>query len=63
MKLSDRDINTVKSILDVAARKVDHQLATSAAQKIKNHLQINNDLPPFEFLELLLRDYNYLSTR
>jgi uncharacterized RDD family membrane protein YckC len=63
MKLSDRDINTIKSILDIATRKGDIQLAASAAEKIKNHLQIETGLPPFEFLELLMRDYNYLSVR
>lgn len=63
MKLTDRDINTVKSILDVATRKNDIRLAGSAAGKIKNHLQISSDLPAFEFLEKILMDYNYISTK
>ena len=63
MKLSDRDINSVKSILDVAKKNGDIQLANSAAQKIKNHLNIQSSLSPFDFLEAVMMDYNYLSTK
>ena len=63
MKLTDRDINTIKSILDVASRKSDLKLAASAADKIKNHLKIKSDLSAFEFLEKVLMDYNYISTK
>ncbi|HJS55227.1 MAG TPA: RDD family protein [Chitinophagaceae bacterium] len=63
MKLSDRDINTIKSILDVASRKRDYKLALSAADKIKNHLKIQSTLRPFDFLERVLMDYNYISTK
>lgn len=63
MKLTDRDINTIKSILDVASRKGDFKLAATAADKIKNHLKIKSDLSPFDFLEKILMDYNYISTR
>ncbi len=38
-------------------------MASNAAEKIKNHLKIESDLSPFEFLEILLKDYNYLSTK
>jgi uncharacterized RDD family membrane protein YckC len=63
MKLTDRDINTIKSILDVAARKGDFQLAANAADKIKNHLKIQSSMSPFDFLEKVLMDYNYISTK
>ena len=63
MKLTDRDINTIKGILDVAVRKNDYNLATSASEKIKNHLKIQSTVPPFEFLEKVLMDYNYISTK
>ena len=61
MKLSDRDINSLKSILDTARRKHDYKLAEMASEKIKNHLHIETSLSPFDFLEVLLKDYNYLS--
>lgn len=63
MKLTDRDINTIKSILDVAARKGDFQLAANAADKIKNHLKIQSSMSPFDFLEKVMMDYNYISTK
>ena len=63
MKLTDRDINTIKSILDIASRKGDYKLAGSAADKIKHHLKIQSSLSPFEFLEKVLMDYNYISTK
>ncbi|HET6768474.1 MAG TPA: RDD family protein [Chitinophagaceae bacterium] len=63
MKLTDRDINTIKSILDVASRKGDLKLAASAAEKIKTHLKIKSSLYPFDFLEKVLMDYNYISTK
>ena len=61
MQLSDRDINSLKSILDTARRRHDYNLAEMASEKIKNHLKIDTTLSPFDFLEVLLKDYNYLS--
>lgn len=63
MKLTDRDINTIKSILDVASKKGDYKLATTAAEKIKSHLKIQSSLSPFDFLEKVMMDYNYISTK
>jgi uncharacterized RDD family membrane protein YckC len=61
MQLSDKDINSLKSILDTAKKGKDHQLAELASDKIRNHLHIETELTPFVFLEVLLKDYNYLS--
>ena len=62
MQLSDRDINSLKGIIDTARLRGDYNLAEMASEKIKNHLQIQTTLSPFDFLEILLKDYNYLST-
>lgn len=61
MQLSDRDMNSLKSILDTAKKRGDFNLAAMASEKIKNHLKIETHLSPFDFLEVLLKDYNYLS--
>jgi uncharacterized RDD family membrane protein YckC len=61
MALSDRDINALKGILDAAIKHGDYNLADRAAVKIKNHLKIETELSPFDFLEVLMKDYNYLS--
>ncbi|MEO8406367.1 MAG: RDD family protein [Chitinophagaceae bacterium] len=63
MQLSDRDINAIKSILETARKKDDYNMAASAADKIKLHLKIDSSMSPFDFLDLLLKDYNYLSTK
>ena len=63
MHLSDRDINAIKSILETAKKKGDLAMAEAAAHKIKDHLKINSSLDPFTFLDVLLKDYNYLSVR
>jgi uncharacterized RDD family membrane protein YckC len=63
MQLSDKDINAVKSILETSRKKGDFHMASAASEKIKAHLKIVTPLPPFDFLEVLLKDYNYLSTK
>jgi len=62
MHLSDRDINALKSILDAAKKQNDYSLAERAAEKIKAHLHIETSMSAFDFLEILLKDYNFLST-
>ncbi|MGN6163123.1 MAG: RDD family protein [Flavisolibacter sp.] len=61
MQLSDRDINSLKGILDTARKRHDFDLAEMASEKIKSHLKIDTTLSPYDFLETLLKDYNYLS--
>ena len=63
MQLSDKDINAIKSILETASKKGDFHMAEAAGQKIKTHLKIESNLSPFDFLNVLLKDYNYLSTK
>lgn len=63
MQLSDRDINAIKSILETARKKGDVGMAAAAGEKIKAHLKIDSGMSPFEFLEILLKDYNYLSVK
>ena len=63
MQLSDKDINAIKSILETAKKKGDYNMAATASDKIKAHLKINSSMSPFDFLEILLKDYNYLSVK
>lgn len=63
MQLSDKDINAIKSILETARRKGDFNMAEAAGDKIKSHLKIETNMSPFDFLDVLLKDYNYLSTK
>lgn len=63
MRLSDRDINTVKGILDTGRKIGNYQMVENASIRIKNVLAIDTPLSAFDFLDTLLKDYNYLSTK
>ncbi len=63
MQLSDRDINAIKSILAASRKKGDMNMAEAAAVKIKTHLKIESGMSPFDFLDVVMKDYNYLSTK
>jgi len=63
MRLSDRDINTIKTVLTQANKRSNYDMCYRVAIKVKEVLKINTDLYPDQFLEKLLEDYNYLATR
>lgn len=63
MRLSDRDINTIKTVLIQAGKRNNYDMCNRVAMKVKEVLQINTDMYPDQFLEKLLEDYNYLATR
>lgn len=63
MRLSDRDINTIKSVLMQANKKNNYDMCHRVAMKIKEVLNIHSDMYVDQFLEKLLEDYNYLATR
>lgn len=63
MQLSDRDINTLKNIIESVKKRNDHELARKIAQRIQSKLKMDTDQYPLEFLETLLMDYNYYSAR
>ena len=62
MQLSDRDINTLKSIIETVRRKNDYELAFRISQRIQSKLNIQSNQEPEDFLNTLLKDYNYYST-
>ena len=61
MRLRDRDMNSVKHILDISRKHGDYAMAERASYKIQEHLGIRTSLSAFDFLEALLKDYNHLS--
>lgn len=63
MRLSDRDINTVKGVLTQANKLNNYEMCNRVAAKIKEVLKIESDMHVDQFLEKLLSDYNYLATR
>ncbi|NSL90313.1 RDD family protein [Chitinophaga solisilvae] len=63
LKLTDRDMNKVKDLLDKALRAKDDELAARVAFRVKEVLHIESDLSHTAFLETVLNDYNYYTTR
>ncbi|KYP15028.1 RDD family protein [Flavihumibacter sp. CACIAM 22H1] len=63
MGLSDRDMNTIKQVLLYARKKPNTPVLNQVAVKIQTALKIETDLDAAEFLEILLKDYNFLSRR
>lgn len=62
MQLSDRDVNTLKSIIETIRKRNDYELSLKIADRIKSKLKMQSDQESFEFLQTLLKDYNYYST-
>ena len=63
MQLSDKDINTLKSIINSVSRTGNYDLSMRIADRIRTKLQLSSDQDSLEFLQTLLMDYNYYSTR
>lgn len=63
MKLSDRDINTVKNVLAQARKNNNFEMVNRVAFKVQEVLKISTDMYALDFLEKIMEDYNYLATR
>ncbi len=64
MRLSDRDINGIRNLLDTPGSSRDTELyMTQVGERIRQVLKIDTELEPRKFLEQLLRDYNFLTRK
>ena len=63
MRLSDRDMNTIKGVLNNCKRYNTFDVAARMSEKIRSVLNILDYQEPVEFLETLLKDYNYFSNQ
>jgi uncharacterized RDD family membrane protein YckC len=63
MRLSDGDINTIKSVLTQSQKRKNEDLCYRVETKVKEVLNIESTLSGSAFLEKLLEDYNYLATK
>jgi len=63
LKLSDRDMNKIKTLMDQAIRLNNQELTARVAYRVRDVLEIQTDMLPAEFLETVLNDYNYYTTR
>ena len=63
MQMSDKDLNSLKMIIVTVKKNNNHDLAFRIAERIKLKLNMQGDQDSLDFLETLLKDYNYYSSR
>ena len=63
LKLTDRDINTIKNVVSHFYKNHNGDTANRVAQKVQDVLKVSTDMYTIDFLEKLLADYNYLATK
>jgi uncharacterized RDD family membrane protein YckC len=63
LRLSDRDMNKIKVLMDQAIKSGNQDLVARVAARVKEVLVIETDMNHFQFLETVLNDYNYYTTR
>jgi uncharacterized RDD family membrane protein YckC len=60
---NDKDMQLIKEVINQVARSGNIILAFNAAEKIKQTLKIQTMLEPYPFLQVLLMDYNHLTSQ
>jgi uncharacterized RDD family membrane protein YckC len=63
MRLSDRDINTIKNVISQAKKTNTYDMCNRIAIKVQDVLNVPTDMYAMEFLEKIMEDYNYLATK
>jgi uncharacterized RDD family membrane protein YckC len=63
LKLTDRDINTIKNVVNHFYKTHNADTANRVARKVQDVLKISTGMYAIDFLEKLLADYNYLATK
>ena len=63
MRLSDRDINTIKNVITQAKKSNSYDMCNRIAVKVQDVLKVPTDMYAMDFLEKIMEDYNYLATK
>lgn len=61
LKLSDRDINGIRNLLNNKPTKDTENFMLRVAYRIEEVLQVKMNSEPRQFLQTLMKDYNYLT--
>jgi hypothetical protein len=59
--LTDKDIQTIKELYLKAKRKGNHNIIVKIHQKIVDLTGIQTDLKPIDFVDIVIKDYNYFT--
>lgn len=60
--LTDREMQLVKEVILLVRQNGNTAIAYQAAEKIKKTINVQSSLEPVNFLQILLEDYNYLTS-
>jgi len=63
LRLSDKDLNKVKELMDLALKSNNQELSARVAYRVRDVLKIETEMEHVQFLETLLNDYNYYVTK
>ena len=63
LTLSDKDIQLIKEVVLQIQKTGNNYLAYHAAEKIKQLLQVETNLEPAHFLQVVIADYNHLTSK
>lgn len=63
VQLSDGDIRLIEESLRAYKMNAVAKPVVKVSEKVKEHLKIESDLPPVKLLYIILKDYNYLTSR
>ncbi len=55
----DREMQTIKELYDSAKLHGDHHVVISLSERIKKVMGINTDLKPIQFVDIVIKDYNF----
>lgn len=55
----DNEVQTIKELFDAAKRNGDHQIILSLSERIKDVTQISTELKPVDFVDIVIKDYNF----
>jgi uncharacterized RDD family membrane protein YckC len=61
--LEDKDIEVLKETLNVFIATGNKTPLIMASLKVKKVLDVNPDMPEFQFLSTIIKDYNYLTSK
>lgn len=59
--LTDKDIQTIKELYLKAKRKGNHAIIVKIHQKIVDLTGIKTELKPIDFIDIVIKDYNYFT--
>ncbi len=62
-KLSDKDVRLIKETYRIAKRSNDFKTLTALRKKVENVLEVQSGLYDRQFLDTILKDYNYYTQK